>query len=253
MAFTAAASQGFQSLRYVEKNEILWVPGDPGDTFNKGDVVTFTTGEGLADIAAADEAPFGVVAETVVCPAATAVGFPTLGEGASVGWGQLQDASTKTLVPIIPLVPVGTPIFDVSISDQNDDENVVSYSSLTLTVGSAAQDDANGALVYVYGGAGKGQWNIVQDVGSSNDLVLHRIFDTALDATSDVIWLAGEAADSRGVGFFGRVTLKTAASVDVSDGADNGGFVVYLDARSVVSYLRRLMLPVIPAGAFLMA
>lgn len=253
MAHSATASQGLELVGYVMPHQVLWVPGDPGDTFTKGDCVTFTLGEGIADPAAADEPCYGVVAETVVCTSSTSVGFPRFNTGGSIGWGQVQDSSTKTLVPIYPIMPVGTPIFRCSISDQYDDENITSFSSLTMTVGTQAQDDANGAIVYIYGGLGAGQWSVVADVGASNDMILHRAFDITPDATSDVIVLAGEAADNRGVGFFGRVTMKSAALLDVSDGANNGEWTVFLDARDTASFCHKLQLPVVPSGAFLMA
>lgn len=257
MALTATDTQGFELIGYVQPHQPMWVPGDPGDTFTKGDCVTFAAAEGVADVAAADEPCYGVVLETVVCSSATAAGFPDLGVGADKGWGGVLDDETKTLVQILPVVPAGTPIFKVTFSDQTDDENITAYTAgdPSITVAAvAADDDHNGGLVYVYGGTGAGQWNVVADsTASSNKLTLHRIFATALDTTSDVIYMPGDATTNSAASFFGRVTQKSASKVDVSDGEDDGDWTVFLDARNAAHYLKNLTFPVIPSGAFLMA
>ena len=256
MALSATATQGFELIGYVEQNQPLWVPGDPGDTFTKGDCVTMAHAEGVLDPAAADEPCYGVVLETVVCPAST-TGFPVLEPGVERGWGQVLDDELKTLVQILPLMTVGTPIFKVTFADQTDDENITAYTAgdPSVTVAAvAADDDHNGGFIYCYGGTGIGQWNVIADsTASSNKLTLHRIFETALDTTSDVIYFPGDATTNSAASFFGRVTQKTAATVDVSDGEDDGDWTIFADARGIGTYLNNLTLPVVPSGAFLMA
>ncbi|HJW75355.1 MAG TPA: hypothetical protein VJ787_06750 [Thermoleophilia bacterium] len=261
MALTATASQGFEYVRAVADGETIWVPGDPGDTFTRGDLVTFSVGEGVADPAATNEVPFGVVRNTVVCPAATAAGFPVFGPGATHGPGMIPDDSWKTLVEITPFVPPGTPIRRVTFASHLDD-TVASYLATTpyigLTTGAAADDYPNGALLYVYSGTGKGQWSVVEDydhTGGAVELLLnpHRKFTTALSTDSLVIILSGEAATNKGVGFFGRTGSADGNNVAVNDHANDGAMVVYANALELHEYIPRLMLPVIPAALVLLA
>lgn len=255
MALTATDTQGFEFERYVEKDEVLWVPGDPGDTFDEGDSVTFTAAEGLADPAAADEQPYGIVDKKVIVSSATAAGFPKLGQGGTRGWGEVLDAVTKTLVAIKPLVRVGAPVFKCTFANQHDD-TVAAYSSstpsITLTTSPGADDDTNGALIYVYDGTGAGQWNIGADYAHGTKvLTLHRKFETDLSTDSKVIILEGEGSNVGGIGWFGRMTLSAAGKLTVDNGYDDGDWMIYADARSITSYLKNLTLPVIPAGALL--
>lgn len=218
--------------------------------------MTFAAGEGVADPCAADEPCYGVVLETVICSAAT-VGFPRIGKGQAKGWGGVLDDEGKSLVQILPVVAAGAPIFRVTFADQTDDENISAYTVGTpsLAVASVAADnDHNGGLIYCYGGPGIGGWSVIADsTASGNLLTLHRIFDTALTTASDVIYMPGDATTNTACSFFGRVTQKTAATVDVSDGEDDGDWTAFFDARTVAEDLKNLRMPVVPSGAFLLA
>jgi hypothetical protein len=252
MALTATASQGFEFVRYIANDEVLWVPGDPGDTYTRGDLVSVGDSEGFVDPHAAGEFAMGTVIETVVCPAAATAGYPKLDKGASRGWGQIADNQTNTLVPIRPFIPVGTPILRCTFASHTDDENITAYTAATpsITVAAIAGDnDHNGALVYVYGGPGVGQWNtIASTVAATNVATLDRIFNTALTTASDVIYLGGAAGDDAGISFFSQVTATDANTINAAAGATDGEFRVYLDARQVKEYLEVLMLPVIPSA-----
>ncbi len=260
MALTATASQGFEFVRYVAEDEVLWVAGDPGDTYTRGDLVTgFTAGEGHIDPLAADETPVGVVLDTVICPS-LATGFPVLGEsGQQLGWGQKpdEDARLKTLVAIRPLVACGTPVHKVTFSGQYDD-TVITYTAATpqvaLTTGCGADDRPNGAFVYVYEGAGAGQWNLVADYDHTGGavelmLVFHRAFHTAVDSTSKLIILAGEAQSDYGMGFFGR-SVGDHNNILTTNGANDGDWVFHVSAPEVPKLLRNLMMQVVPATSY---
>jgi hypothetical protein len=248
MALTATATQGFEFLRRTAPGEILWIPGDPGDTFTRGDIVTVTAGEGIVDAAAAAEAPIGRVVKTVTCPAAT-VGMPT-----PAAFDPVSDASPHTcLVGIEPFVPAGTPVYLATFAAQTDDENITAYTAGTpsLTTGSTgSDDDLNGALVYVYGGPGIGQVNVVADYANGTGVAtLHRIFETALTTASDVIILADSSAASNGVGFFGRLDAADQNNLTVDPADAIGDFTVYLSYPDATKYLKNLKLPVIPSAA----
>ena len=246
MALTATATQGLEFYREVVRNELLYVPGDPGDTFTRGDAVVSTVGEGVVDPAATTEATIATVAKTVTMAAATtAAPFDT----------------SNTLVPCISQVPEGTPIYLCTFASQID-EAVLGYTagtpSFAGTTGGAGDDYPNGAIVYCYEGPGVGEVNIVADydhTGGAAELlyILHRQFATAMTTSSKCIVLAGEAAGSRGVGFFNRCELADANNLTVADGADNGKWVVYLDWRDAATHLNNLRLPVIPASSLFLA
>ena len=271
MALTATATQGFEFVRYTTDYEVLWVPGDPGDAIIKGDLMVAGIQSagvtGLYDRSADSQAIHGlpgIAQKTVTITAATTAGFPKLSPRASDGysWGDLDSDVIKTLVPIRPLVPAGVPILKATFANHWDDTVLVynaSTPSLELTTGMTADDYPNGGLIYVYEGTGAGQWNVVDDydhTGHSDGdlcLVLVRKFNTALDSTSKIIVLGGEAVAHYGIGFGSRLDQDDENALDCSDGANNGQFVVYADARDIVTYLKNLTLPVIPAGLLAMA
>lgn len=250
MALTAAKSPlGFELVRYTHENEVLYVPGDPGDGIVRGDLLVATTGEGILDIAATTEHPVAVAQKSVTM-SALATGFPK-----PSAFDPATDTS-NTLVPVKPQIAAGVPIYKATFASHHDDD-VISYvaatPSIQLTTGCGADTRPAGALVYVYAGAGAGQVNVVADYDHAGHadgaltLILHRAFTTALDATSKVIILAGEAAASRGVGLFGRADQGDEDNLIVNDGANDGDWCVYADWRELESYLRNLTLPVVPA------
>jgi hypothetical protein len=258
MALTATrTTQGFEHLRDTGKDEVIYVPGDPGDTFTRGDQVVSTVGEGLMDIAAANEGgQIGNVLQTTVCPAAT-VAFPKPADFIP------NDRVTSThlgLVPLRPNLPAGVPVYLATFASHWDD-TVVSYTAATraiaCTTGMTADDYPNGGLLYVYEGPGAGEVNIVEDydhTGGAAELLLicHRPFATTLTSASKFIVLGGEAVASRGIGFFNRCEGDN-NNLLMNQGADDGDWVVYLDWRDAARYLRDLMLPVIHARYLLLA
>ena len=84
-------------------------------------------------------------------------------------------------------------------------------------------------------------------------MTLHRIFKTALDTTSDIIYFPGAAADNAAPGFFGRTDMADEDNVVVNDHQTDGVFTIFLDAREVPKYMSNLMLPVIPSALLLFA
>jgi hypothetical protein len=232
-------------------NDILWLPGDPGVTYTKGDRVYYTpTTAGSAGLIAlatdsvADSC--GRVMKTVVCPANTQA-FPI---GPSFP-GDLDGAAAKTLIPIQMDVPAGIPIRQAPIVSYAD-ETVVTYSGTSLyigcTTGFGADDRPNGALVYVYEGPGKGEINIVDDydhTGGAVELLLqlHRPFNTTLTTSSKFIVL-GSTAGANGVGSLGRMDLQDDDDgLEVDDGADDGNFTVFCDLLRLGEFLKNGALP----------
>lgn len=248
MALTATATLGMQFIRNVQADEVLWVPGDPGDAITRESVLhSGTAGEGIVDLGAADEEHTMVSLKTVTM-AAAATGFPYPGR-----FDPGSDSS-NTLIPARPLVAAGTPVYKCTFANHADD-TVAAYTaatpSLTLTNALGGDDYSNGALIYVYSGTGAGQVNIGADyVDATKVLTLHRAFATALDTTSKVIVLDGATANG-GVGFFSTLEMADDDNLDVSDGADDasGDWTVYLSWEQAASYLKNLTLPVIKTSA----
>lgn len=254
MALTATASQGFELVGYTTGSEILYVPGDPGDTYTKGDVVNKTVGESHVDPAADSEAIVGSVAKTTVCPAATQ------GMASPAAFDPVAGAAADLcLIPVIPNVVAGTPIYEVTFAGHGDD-TVISASQngatsyLALTTGCGADDRPNGAMVYIYSATGAGQLNMADDydhTGGAAELLLQtfRQWSTAPAANSLVIILFGEAAGSRGIGFFDRIDIQDQNNLHAADGANDGDWVVYMTWGTAGGLLQNLKLRVIPAGA----
>lgn len=248
MAHTATASQGFEWDREVACGEVMWVPGDPGVTYTKGDLVQASGGVLILGTDSANTM-VGVVEKTVVCPANTQA-FPNPGQA----YPPSLDAAEKTLIPIRPLVPVGTPVLKATFAGQAD-ETVVTYSAASryigCTTGFGADDRPNGALVYVYEGPGKGEVNVVEDYDHANgnvelELILHRPFNATLTAASKFIVLA-QTGSAVAQGFFGRLDSDAMGDgkLDLTDGQDDGDFTILLDFRKAAFHLNNLMLPVI--------
>jgi len=246
MSFAATALQNVQFLRKTSANEVMFLPGDPGVTFTKGDLCTLSGG---VLILGTDSAANGVfrVDKTVVCPAATQE---------FVMPSDVQDHRAldkdKTLVQVQVMVPDGAPVYLGNIKNWTD-ETVVSYTASTRaiaeTTGHGADDRPNGALVYVYEGPGIGEVNVVEDydhTGGAAELLLitHRKFKATLTTSSKYIVLAPTTA-ANGVGLFGRVDMADNDEIDVKDGADDGDYVIYCDWRMIGHYLALGQVPII--------
>lgn len=253
MALTATASQGFEPFRLVAPDEIVYAMGDPGDTYTRGDIVTATVGEGVVDLLAAGEDFIGVVDRTIVCPVKTQA-LPAPGDFDP--WRNAE--KDKCLIPVKGIAAPGTQVFLVTFASHLDD-TVISYVNgatayAALTTGATADDYPNGALVYVYEGTGKGQVNVVEDYDETGGtvekmLVFHRPFAVALDSTSKIIIVSGEAVASRGIGFFNRADAGDQNNLVANDGSNDGEWLVYADYRTIGSHLAELKLPVIRAAA----
>lgn len=251
MALTATATQGFEFVRHVEANEILWLPGDPGVTYNTGDLVYLSATAGsdglVIKVGDSTATPIGRVHKTVVCPANTQA-FPLPPAFFDDGGAQ-----ARTLIPVQSFVPAGTPVFKCTFANHVDD-TVISYSSSSLyiaaTTGNGADDRPNGALVYVYEGPGAGELNVVDDydhTGGAVELLVqtHRPFNATLTSSSKYIVLSGEAAGQRGISLMGRCDSKDHNELDSADGQNDGDFVVYGSWHTIAAHLKNLTLPVI--------
>lgn len=245
MAHSATATQGFEKIGSVKSDASLLIPGNPGVTGTLGNMVSMA--DGVAINRTADLLPVGRVQKTKVLSAA------------SVPFVSAEDAdpasdSTAGLFQVEPLVPAGTPIYKATFAGQYDETSLTSYTASTRTMvlptGMGANNRGVGAIMYVYAGAGAGQVNVIESyTHSGTATVVHRDFETALDSTSKIIILAGEAASAKtGIGFFGRLESDHNNLV-VNNGYDNGKWVVYMDWREAPAYLEELTLPVIPASA----
>jgi hypothetical protein len=248
MALTATATQGFESLRSLDSEETILLPGTPGVTFNRGDVVKMTNGL-VAKAGDSEASAIGVVTKTVTVPSATSAGFP-VPKDYNAGDGSTED---DTLVMCTLFVSAGCPIFKSTFNGQYDD-TVAAYNaatpSLTLTTGLGADSDAIGGLIYVYEGTGAGQVNVVaaydEDGGEAGAkvLTLARKFKTDLSTDSKIIILRG-ATGAVGIGFFGRCDLDaTQNQLDMQDGSDDGDYIVVMDFRQSTSFVKNLTLPV---------
>jgi len=249
MALTQATSlKGFEWEREVALGEMLWIPGDPGVTFTEGDLVEISNGVLVVGTDSGANM-IGRVDKTVVCPAAETA-FPMPGNAYWAG----DTSEEKTLIPMRPLIPVGTPVLKATFAGQQD-ETVVSYTAATraiaCTTGFGADDRPNGALLYVYEGPGKGEVNVVEDydhTGGAAELLLicHRAFRTTLTTSSKFIVLS-QTSGAVAMGFFGRLDSDAMADgkLDLTDGQDDGDFTIFMDFRKAAYYLGNLMLPVV--------
>src|SRR3990167_3099513 len=132
MALTATASQGMEPVRLTSAEEIMYLPGDPGVTYTRGDSVymngswgTATAGvEGLLQVTPADgTVQIGTVTRTTVCPANTQA-FPGPGLHNPIEWA----AEDKTLVPVKVSVAAGVQVYKCTFASHKDD-TVVTYSA----------------------------------------------------------------------------------------------------------------------------
>jgi hypothetical protein len=249
MAHTATATQGFEFVGLTSGEEIFLLPGDPGDTHTRGQSVYMNNG--VIDDAGDSVKPFGIVDTTTVCPAAT--------QYAEVA-GHLNKienaAEDKCLVPVKMLVAAGFPIFKVTFANHLDEATglaayTVGTPSLTLTTSPGANDDTNGAIVYVYEGPGRGEVLIGADYDhASKVLTTHRRAKATLTTSTKVIVLEGAGSGVGGMGFLSRCDSDTNAACDMSDGYDDGDWMFWFDWLEAPSLLHNLTIKVIPSVAF---
>jgi hypothetical protein len=257
---TSTKPDGFRDYGIASGDEILWLPGNPGDTYTKDDNVGMggLTSESSASAGKEgvlildgdiDKNSVGTVDQTTVCPANT-VAFP-YGELPSRNFDPVYDRLSRMdcLVPVRSRVPRGTQIKVAKFANFVDD-TVVSWTSGTRTIvgttGHAANDYSNAALVYIYEGPGIGEVNVVEDyVHSSKSLILHRPFVATLTTASKYIVLSGEAATGSGIPLMGRLNAGDSDNLTVNDGANDGEWVVFCDWSRIGEHLRHGQLPVV--------
>jgi len=252
MALTGVTSQGFEFVGLTSGEEVFLLPGDPGVTFTRGDAVIIT--DGVLVLATDSTIPVGFVDKTTVCPAATQAASPP----AEID--KIEDAAAdKCWIPIKMNVPGGVPKFRVTFAGHADDA-VVSYSGagassyVQLTTQLGNDNDSNGAICYVYDGPGKGEILMVADYDDAGGTpnakqILHRQAKATLTTSSSVITLEGEGSGVGGIGFLGRCDAADHNNVDMSDGYDDGDFVLFFGAKEAPSLLQDEQVIVIPATA----
>lgn len=257
MAYSATnAPTGFNESWELDCSQLIYVPGVPGTTYERGNAlvktaVGATTNAGLfVEASDSSAAPLLVVAKTTVCSSATSAGFP-YDTGSGVNPSALADDSalSKSLIPCQFMRGGGVRVYNVPFANYTGDEVLAAYSasnpSVTFTTSSGANDDPNGGIIYIYDGPGAGQWNhIVDYVHSTAVATLARKFEVAPTTASSYIVLEGEGSNVGGVGILGRCDIAGANTVDVEDGADDGDFLVVLDGRMVSTAMHRGYLPV---------
>lgn len=245
MALSVKALTGMPIHRFTGKTERLWVPGDPGVTFTRGNVYVMSGG---VLVAASDSSagPYFRAERTVTCPAAT-TNFPRLIDFKP---HEPDDSLMQTLIPVVPMIPAGTPVLKAKIANQADD-TVASVAagtrSIGLTTGAGADDRPNGGLIYLQTGTGAGELNVIEDydhAGGNVELeaITHR---TSRAAAADTGFFLSSITAANAVGPFGRMDLDGTDTVDMSDGADDGNFVLYGSWEELLTLIPDGHLPII--------
>jgi len=248
VTLTATATQGFQLLRYTSQEEVFYLPGAVSTSYTRGNMAHLGSLGTVTEATDGDTPPLFQIHESITTPAAsTAFPHPQDFDASKIGTG----GKWNTLVPVKALVAPGAPVFLVALANFST-EDVAAYTaatpSVTGTTGFGADDDSNAALMYVDAGPGIGEINVCQDyVQSSKVITVLRAFETALTTASDVAVLEGAGSGAGGISLFGRADMKDANELDISDGSDDGDFVLYGDLRAVTPYLSKGQFPVIQA------
>lgn len=246
MALTATASQGFELVGYTTGRETLWLPGDPGDTFTRGDAVYMNNG--VLDRCTDSIEPMAIVQESVVCPAASQYAAP------AQEFNPIEkNDEDKCLVQVLPCVGAGHPIFEVTFAGHFDD-TLAAYTaatpSVTLTTSPGADNDTNAAIIYVYEGPGKGEILIGADyTHTSKVLTTHRVAKATLTTASKVIILEGEGGGVGGIGFLGKIDVADHNNLDAADGYEDGNWLLWMDWLNAPGLLQQLKVRVIPSRA----
>jgi len=236
MAFSVTTLLGFPSHRYTGKGEVFWLPGDPGVTFTRRSRYALSNGVLVAATDSAANAIFRPIRTVTAAAASTPFTKPADLDPAA------QTADT-TLIPCEVDIPDGVALQRGKINGHAD-ETVVDYTASTraigCTTGFGADDRPNGALVYVYEGPGIGEWNIVEDYDHADGasellLICHRKFDATLTTSSKFIVLASQAA-ANGLTLWGRCDLADEDELDVTDGADDGDYVIAASWQDLQEY-----------------
>ena len=244
MALTATASQGFEHVGQTTGNEVFYLPGDPGDTFTRGDGVDIVNG--VLDRCDAGDIPWCVVQRTTVCPGATQAAAPSYQLNPI-----LNEAEDKCLIPVKPLVPAGVPVYEVTFAGHADtelDAYTAATPSVTVTTALGADNDSNGAIVYVYEGPGAGEILIGADyTQTSKVLTTHRVAKATLTTSSKVIILEGEGGGVGGIGFLGRMDMADHNNLNAAGGYEDGDWLLWMDWITAPTLLQELKVRVIPA------
>lgn len=254
MSFSVATMQGIKPYRTLGAREYFFVPGSAATTYTRGNraFITPTTGMLVTATDGDTFAPF-TIERTVTCAAATQP-FPRLADFQPAKYA--LDEASKGLVLVSAAIPAGTPISRAKIKNYAD-ETVTAYSAASryigVTTGFATDDRPNGALVYVYEGPGAGEINIVEDydhTGGAVELLVQtaRPFNATLTTASKVIILAS-ASGTNPLSMFGRADLADGDELDVTDGYDDGDFMVLGGFRELHQHITNGWLPIANAGA----
>lgn len=253
MTLTATATQGFEYLRQTAGQEIFYLPGAVSTTYTRGDLLTISTGTNTLAAVGDSTAPIYFRCEKTVTTPGTTTPFPKPADFDASKIAGGDGDKWDTLVPVSLNVPIGAPVYLATLVNFTTDD-VATYTSgtpsITLTSALGADDDANGALVYFDAGPGAGEFNMGADYANGTKiLTLLRTPSATLTSSTDVAILEGEGSQVGGMSFFGRIdTSDQDGEVDVSDGYDDGNFVLFGDLRDISRYLSKGQFPVISAN-----
>jgi hypothetical protein len=260
MAYSATnAPVGFSETWELDCSQPIWLPGVPGTTYERGNALVKTAIGATANaglfVEASDSsaAPLAYVAKETVISGASEAGFPydSAGGGGINPSAMANDSAlARSMIPAQLIRGGSVRVHNVPFANYTGDEVLAAYTaatpSITLTTALGADDDPNGGLVYIYSGPGAGQWNHIVDYANATKIAtLARKFEVAPTTASSIIILEGEGSSVGGVGHLGRCDLAGVATVDVSDGADDGDLIVVFDsAARVLDAFHRGYLPV---------
>jgi hypothetical protein len=234
---------GFRGHRQLGSGEVFWLPGDPGVAFTRNKRYALSNGVLVAATDSVANAIFRPIRTVTMAAASVAFTKPRDLDPAAA-------THDTTLVPCVVDCPAGLSIQRGKVKNYAD-ETVVSYTASTraiaCTTGFTADDYPNGALLIVTGGPGVGEWNVIEDydhTGGAAELLLicHRKFSATLTTSTTFTVLAPTDANN-GLGLWGRCDLADDDELDVSDGDDDGDYVITASWQDLYRYGRLGHLP----------
>lgn len=261
MALTATrTTAGLEPLRKTTGNEVLYLPGNPGVAFTRGDRVTMGTAAGNAGtviLASGAGNSIGRVTRTMTCAAST-VAFPLAGKFDN----SYQNSADDCLVPVELDIAAGVQVYLATFENHTDDtvadagSNTSRYFGLTTSLG--ADDDGNGGIMYTHVGPNAGELNVMEDFDHTGgnvaaEAIFHRPFNIAATTATEVVIIEGQGAGAQGCGFLGRIDLSSGKLLDAADGSaaagtiGDGDFVALIGWEEAFDFVGNLTLPVIDA------
>ncbi len=228
MAFSQLAQTGFAAYGETRGDEEFLLLGDPGVAFKTGDLCVCNRTSLNVLIKATDSLPppYFRVTRSVTCPAASQAA-PKPDDTYRPG----IDSASDCLVPVTRVGAVARqPIMQAKVNGYID-ETVTTWTAgtrvIVLGTGMNTNDYSNGGLVYVYEGPGIGEMGVIESyVHATTHIVMHRNFIATLTTDSKLLIYAKAAGDNA-VGPWGRMDVYDEDQLDVTDGSDDGNFMMF--------------------------